>query len=108
MEIEITNFCMGIKYEFNGQWKKMHLQLLKKVSSMLFPYFLANGLFNNILFVWTNSLVQKFTTESIASFENESFLFDRIIMAHFLHDPSSSYTLLPCPLLKIMGFTPIS
>ncbi len=55
MEMEITNFCMEIKYKFNSQWKKMHLWLFKKVSSMLFPYFLTNELFHNILFVWIDS-----------------------------------------------------
>ncbi len=52
MKMEITNFCMEIKYKFNSQWNKMHLWLLKKVSSMLFPYFPTNEFFNNILSVW--------------------------------------------------------
>jgi hypothetical protein len=73
-------------------------------------YFPTDELFNNILSIWTYSCLTglKFTTKSIASFESESFLFDQIVMAHSLHDPSSSCTLLHCPLLKILVFTPIS
>lgn len=41
-------------------------------------YFPTNELFNNILSIWTDLclICLKFTTESIASFESESFLFD--------------------------------
>ncbi len=73
-------------------------------------YFPTNELFNNILSMWTNSCLigLKFPIESIASFKSKSFIFDRIVVAHSLHDLSSSYTLLQSPLLKILGFTPIS
>ncbi len=73
-------------------------------------YFPTNELFNNILFVWIDSYFTSlnFTIESIASIESESFPFDQIVMAHSLHDPSSNYTFLHYPLLKILGFTPIS
>jgi hypothetical protein len=107
MNMEIINFCMEIKYKFNGQWKKMHFRLFKKVNNVLFPYFPIDKLFNNILSVWTNSLslVQKFIIKSTTSFGIESFIFDRIIVAHPLHDPSSSYILLPSLVLKIMVMT---
>lgn len=87
MEMEITKFCMEITHKFNSQWKKMHLGFLKKVSSVLFPYFPIDELFNNIfMFGLTHvSLVQKFTIKSTTSFESESFLFDWITMAHSLH-----------------------
>jgi hypothetical protein len=65
-------------------------------------YFPTYELFNNILSIWTDLCLTspKFPTKSIASFESKYFLFDRIVVTHSLHDPSSSCTLLHCPLLN--------
>ncbi len=55
------------------------------------------------------SLVQNSTIESTTFFESTFILFGRFAFAHYMLEPTSSnYTILFCPLLKILRFTPIS